>query len=62
MIHLGRRQAICAEPVHNAAPKILQDSHSPPCVAVGQVPQQPGTVFLTYRYWFLFLGLRLISF
>ena len=37
-----------AEMVHNAAPGILRDSHSPPCVAVGK--------------WFLFLDLRLISF
>ena len=62
-IHLGRRrQAVRAELVHNAAPGILRDRHSPPCVAVGQVPQQPGPVLLTYRYWFLFLGLRLVSF
>ena len=40
MIHLGRRrQAVRAELVQNAAPEILRDSHSPPCVAVGQVPQ-----------------------
>ena len=32
-IHLGRRQAVRAELVHNAAPGILRDSHSPPCVA-----------------------------
>ena len=44
-IHLGRRrQAVRAEQVHNAAPGILRDSHSPPCVAVGQ----PGTILLTY--------------
>ena len=54
-IHFGRRsQAVRAELVHNAAPGIL-----PPCVAVGQVPQQPGPILLTYRYWFLFLGLWL---
>ena len=53
-IHLGRRrQAVHAELVHNA------DSHSTPCVAVGQ---EPGPILLTYRYWFLFLGLRLDSF
>ena len=57
-----RRQAVHADLVHNAAPGILRDSHSPPCVAVGQVPQQPGPILLTYRYWFLFLGLQLISF
>ena len=50
------------ELVHNAAPGISQDGHSPPCVAVGQVPQQPGPILLTYRYWFLFLGLLLVSF
>ena len=62
-IHLGRRrQAVSAELVHNAAPGILRDRHSPPCVAVGQVPQQPGPILLTYRYWFLFLGLRIVSF
>ena len=33
-----------------------------PCVAVGQVPQQPGPILLTYRYWFLFPGLQLVSF
>ena len=43
MIHLGRRrQAVHVELVHNAAPGILRDSNSLPCVAVGQVPQQPG--------------------
>ena len=63
MIHLGlRRQAVRAELVHNAAPGILRDSHSSPCVAVGQVPQQPRPILLTYRYWFLFLGLRIVSF
>ena len=62
-IHLGRWcQAVRAELVHNAAPGILRDSHSPPCVAVGQVPQQPWPILLTYRYWFLFLGFRLVSF
>ena len=40
----------------------MQDSHSQPCVTVGQVPQQPRPILLTYRYWFLFLGLRLFSF
>ena len=63
MIHLGRRrQVVGAELVHDAAPGILRDSHSLPCVAVEQVPQQPGSILLTYRYWFLFLGLRLVSF
>ena len=58
-IHLGRRhQAVCAELVQNAAPGTLRDSHSPPSLAVGQVPQQPGPILLTYSYWFLFLGLR----
>ena len=62
-IHVGRRcQAVREELVHNAAPGILRDSHSPPFVAVGQVPQQPGPILLTYRYWFLFLGLRIVSF
>ena len=62
-INLGQRhQAVHAELVHNAALRILRDSHSLPCVTVGQVPQQPGPVFRTYRYWFLFLGLRLVSF
>ena len=62
-IHLGRRlQSVRAELVHNAALGILRDSHSPPCVAVGQVPQQPGPILLTYRYLFLLLGLRLVSF
>ena len=62
-IPLGRqRKVVRAELVHNAAPGILRDSHSPPCVAVEQVPQQPGPILLTYRYWFLFLGLRLASF
>ena len=41
------RQAVRAKLVHNAAPGILRDSHSPPCVAVGQVPQQPGAILLT---------------
>ena len=60
MIHLGwRRQAVCAELVHNTAPGILRDYYSPPCVSVGQ---QPGPILLTYRYWFLFLGLQLVSF
>ena len=60
-IHLGWRcQAVHAELVHNAAPGILRDSHSLPCVAVGQVSQQPGPVLPTYRYWFLLL--RLVSF
>ena len=40
----------------------LQDSHSLPCVTVGQVPQLPGPKRLTYRYWFRFLGLWLVSF
>ena len=44
-IHLGRRQAVRAELVGNAVPGILRDSHSPPCVAVGQVLQQPGPYF-----------------
>ena len=62
-IHLGRRrQAVRVELVHNATRGILRDSHSHPCVAVGQVPQQPGLILLTYRYWFLFLGFRLDSF
>ena len=62
-IHLGRkRQAVREELVHNAAPGILRDSHSPPCVEVGHVPQQPGPIPLICRYWFLFLGLRLVSF
>ena len=62
-IHLLRRhQAVRAELVHNAGPGILRDSHSPPCVAVGQVPQQPGPILLICRCWFLFLGLRLVSF
>ena len=53
-VHLGRRhQAVHVELVHNA------DSHSAPCVAVGQ---QSGPILLTYRYWFLFLDLRLVSF
>ena len=60
-IHLGR-QAVRAELVHNAAPGILRDSHSPPCVAAGQVPQQPRPILLTYRDWFQFPGLRLVSF
>ena len=61
-IHLRRRrQAERAELVHNADPGILRDSHSPPCVAVGQVPQQPGPILLTNKYWFLLLGLRLVS-
>ena len=48
-IHLGRRrQSVCAELVHNVAPGILRDSHSPPCVAVGQVPQQPGPIHLKH--------------
>ena len=51
-----------AELVQNAATGILRDSRSPPCIAVGQVPQKSGPIFLTYRYWFLFLGLRLVSF
>ena len=55
MIHLGWRQALHAELVHNATLGILRDSYSPPCVAVGQ---QPGPILLTYRYWSLFLGLR----
>ena len=60
MTHLERRrQAVRAELVHNAVPGILRDSHSSPRVAVGQVPQQPESMLLTYRYWFLFLGLRL---
>ena len=34
-IHLRRRrQVVCAELVHNAAPGILRDSHSPRCVSV----------------------------
>ena len=62
-IHLGRRcQAVRADLVHILAPGILRDSHPPPCVAVGQVPQQPGSILLTCRCWFLFLGLRLVSF
>ena len=44
------------------SPEILWDTYSPPCVAVGQVPQQPGPILLTYKYWFLFLGLRLVYF
>ena len=48
-----------AELVHNTALGIWRDSHSLLCVAVGQ---QPGPILLTCRYWFLFLGLRLISF
>ena len=28
----------------------------------GQVPQQPGPILLTYRYWFLFIGLRIVPF
>ena len=51
MIHLGqRRQAICAEQVHNAAPGILRDSHSLPCVAVRQVPRPPARFFLNARH------------
>ena len=62
-IHLERRrQTIRAKMVHNAAPGILRDSHSPHCVAVGQVFEQPESILLTYRYWFLFLGLRLFCF
>ena len=62
-IHLKRRhQTVRAELVHNAAPGILRDSYSPPCVTVGQVLQQLGPTLLTYRYWFLFLGLWLIFF
>ena len=39
-IHLGkRRQAVRAELAHNAVPGNLRDNHSPPCVAMGQVPQ-----------------------
>ena len=61
--HLGRRrQAVRAELVHNAVLGSVLDSHSLLCVAVGQLPQQPGPIPLTYRYWFLFLGLRLVSF
>ena len=53
--HLARRrQAVRAELVHNAAPGILRDSHSPPCDAVGQVPQQPGPILPTFKYWFCF--------
>ena len=38
-IHFGRpSQAVRAELVQNAVPGILRDSHSPPCVALGQVP------------------------
>ena len=59
-IHLGRRrQTVRAELFHIAAPGILRASHSPPCVTV---VQQPGLILLTYRYWFQFLGLRLVSF
>ncbi|KAJ4442313.1 hypothetical protein ANN_03899 [Periplaneta americana] len=62
-IHLGRRrQAIPAKQVYNASLGILRDSHSPPYVAGGQVPQQPGPILLTYRYLFLFLSLLLVSF
>ena len=62
IIHLRQCQVVRAELVHNAALEILRDSHSPPCVTVGQVPQQPGPILLTYSYWFLFLGLWLVSF
>ncbi|KAJ4441168.1 hypothetical protein ANN_11019 [Periplaneta americana] len=37
-----------AELVYNAALGILRDSHSPPCVAVQQVPQQSGPILLTH--------------
>ena len=51
MIHLGRRrQTVRVELVHNVALGFLRDTCSPPCVAVGQVPQQPGAILLTYRY------------
>ena len=44
--HLGRRcQAVRAELVHRAAPEILRDSHSSPCVEEGQMSQQPGPYF-----------------
>ena len=44
-IHLGRRRlAVRAELVHNAAPGILRDNLLPPCVAMRQVPQQPGPI------------------
>ena len=63
MIHLRLpRQVVRAELVHNAVLGILRDSHSLPCVALRQVPQQPGPILLTYMCWFLFLGLRLVSF
>ena len=29
--------------------EFLRDSHSPPCVAVGQVPPQSGLILLTYK-------------
>ena len=57
-----RHQAVCAELVHNAAPGILGDRHSRPCVTVGQVLQYPGPILLVYRYWFLFLSLLLVFF
>ena len=60
MIHLGRRRHV--ELVHNAVSGILRDSHSPPYVTVGKVPQQSGSILLTYRFWFLFLDLRNVSF
>ena len=43
-IHLGLRQVVHAELVHNAAAGILRDSHSLPCVAVGQ---QPGPILVS---------------
>ena len=51
-----------AELVHNTAQGFLWDSHSLAYVAVGQMPQQPRPIFLTYWYWFLLLGLWLVSF
>ena len=52
-IHVGRRRqavGLRGELIHNTAPGILRDLHSPPCVAMGQVPQQPGPILLTYKY------------
>ena len=55
-IHLRRRrQAVHVELVHNAAPGILWDRHSPPCVAVGPVPQQPGPILLTSRVFLVLI-------
>ena len=56
-IHLGRRKTVRAELVHKAAPGILRDSHSPPCVVVEQVPQQPGSILMTYSVS-VYMGIR----